>query len=148
MRAAMAIVLAYGATAAAVPLLFVGMATVWPVPVPRGLLFASGFEIWLGMAVMALVAGLPGFAVGRLALWWTANTSFAAFALAGAGAGFGAAVLLCLPNHLWVLRAHDVGLFGAGLGAVAGLVYRQIERWVAGMPSIRGNRREAKGFSG
>ena len=127
MRAAPAMILAYGATGLVVPVLFGGMMLVWPVPLPRGLMFSSIFEIYFLVGSMALIAGLPGFAIGRLTLWWIGAKSPLAFVLAGALAGYIAAAVLCLPNQLWVLRKYDVDLFGAGLGAVAGLIYQQAE---------------------
>jgi hypothetical protein len=103
------------------------MMLVWPVPLPRGLLFASVFQIYFMTAMMAFVAGLPGFILGRLSLWRIGAKSPLAFTLAGAMAGYIAAAVLCLPNQLWVLRKYNVDLFGAGLGAVAGLIYQQAE---------------------
>ncbi len=131
MRAAPAMIVAYCATALVVPVLFVGMMLVWPVPLPRGFLFGSYFEMYLMTAILALVAGLPGFVIGRLALWWAGTKSPLAFLLAGALAGYAAAVFLCLPNQLWILRKYEVDLFGAGLGALAGLIYQQVERILA-----------------
>ncbi len=130
-RAVPAISVAYCATALVVPVLFVGMTLVWPVPLPRDLLFASVFQIYFINALMAFVAGLPGFILGRLTLWWIGAKSPLAFALAGALAGYIAAAVLCLPNQLWVLREYDVDLFGTGLGAVAGLTYQLAERILA-----------------
>jgi hypothetical protein len=127
-RKSLAMIAAYCATAMVIPLLFVGMTFVWPVPLAGGLYFASILQAYFVVTLMAFVAGLPGFAIGRLCLWRTGSMSPLAFVFAGAAAGYIAAVVLCLPDHLWVLRRYGVDFFGAGIGALAGLVYRQAER--------------------
>lgn len=127
MRKNITILVAYCATAMVVPLLFLGLLLLWPSPLPRGFMFSSIFEIYFVTALMALVAGLPGFALGRLTLWWMEAKSPLAFSLAGALAGYIAAAVLCLPNQLWVLRTYNVDLFGAGLGAISGLIYQRAE---------------------
>lgn len=130
MRRTGAILLAYAVTAAMVPFLFLGAAIIWPMPLPRSFFLASGFELWLAMALTGLVAGMPGFALGRLALWWSGHTSMVAFALAGAAAGALAVVLLCLPGELWAIRRYNLDLVGAAVGGLAGVIYWQAERLV------------------
>ena len=142
MRTALAMMLAYLATTLVVPVLFVGMKSVVPVPLPHGVLFGPIFGIYLTTVLLAFVSGLPGFAIGRLTLWWIGAKSRLAFVSSGALAGYIAAAMLCLPNQLWALRTYDIDLFGAVLGAVSGLIYWYAERILSRATSADSKSRE------
>ncbi|GLS87184.1 hypothetical protein GCM10010873_21580 [Cypionkella aquatica] len=128
MQRALPIAMAYLATAALMPLLLLGARMFWFIPTPERIGFVSIPQLYFAIALIAAIISLPGFALVRVTLWRISARSVFAFAIGGAFAGILSGVIVCLPDHLWVLWRYNLITMAATIGGLGGVIYCQIER--------------------
>ena len=139
MKKGLVILFAYLATLALVPLPFVGALYFWVTPFHGEAQIGTLVQPYNQLAFGGLLASLPGFTLTRLILGSSEERPAFAFSAAGAATGMLAAVFVSLPDNFWILWKYFLFPIGAVIGALAGLIYRQIETAIFKRFPVAGN---------